>query len=254
MATSAKSKASSQKIQKSRKTAPRGTKIVKGPTANAPASSGQAIMKMRRTEAGYMKARNTRLAKIRGPLSETGGVKKLSRGYIRALGVSTYFGVAAGILDPQALRTQCGLRDEDFLVGIHGGFADFVRKMKPRDPLEELAIQQLLVNHARVLSLARKASRQTGPKMIKVLNEVCDGASNSFRRLMAALAEYRKPTRQQAVVAIEQANLQTNVAAQQIVQNLSRPDARGKNCERTRNQDDKNESFPKKLPANPEGS
>jgi hypothetical protein len=51
---------------------------------------------------------------------------------------------------------------------------------------------------------------------VRVINEACDRAANTFRRQMLALAEYRRPPRSDQFVAIRQANL----ANQQVVQNV----------------------------------
>ena len=116
---------------------------------------------------------------------------------------------------------------------INGGFgnavadllkstaADYVRdvlkRMDPRDPLEELLIVQCLWTHARVAHLTNLASRQTTAEGSKRLNDSACKASNTLRRHMLALAEYRRPPRAgDTFTAIKQAN----IAQQQVVQNV----------------------------------
>jgi hypothetical protein len=54
-----------------------------------------------------------------------------------------------------------------------------------------------------------------------VINEACGRAANTYRRLMLAIAEYRRPAGAEAPVAIRQAS----IAKQQVVQNVVIPKA-----------------------------
>jgi len=86
--------------------------------------------------------------------------------------------------------------------------------MKPRDPAEELLISQLVLTHTRVLHRTALASKQTFLEAIRIVNEYADRASNTYRRQMLALAEYRRPPRGgDSFTAIKQAN----IAQQQVV-------------------------------------
>jgi hypothetical protein len=93
------------------------------------------------------------------------------------------------------------LGDDEIAVVLHYAFAGFLSSMAPRDALEKLTLEQLLLNHLRVLQLSQQACAQSSPEMIKILNECTDRASGAFRRLMTAFSEYRKP-RPQPIVAI----------------------------------------------------
>lgn len=94
--------------------------------------------------------------------------------------------------------------------------ADLFERFRPRDPFEEMLIIQAIVTHARALHLNHLATRQERPVTLRTVNEYADRASNTFRRLMLALAEYRRPPRPAAsFTAIGQANL----AHQQVVVN-----------------------------------
>lgn len=90
-----------------------------------------------------------------------------------------------------------------------------LQSMQCRDPMEDMLVQQALWTHARVAKLTILAKDQTQLYEIRILHEACNKASNTYRRLMLALAEKRRPKRSDAFVAIKQANL----AQQQVVQN-----------------------------------
>ncbi len=93
---------------------------------------------------------------------------------------------------------------------------DVLARMAPRDPLEELLVIQAALAYARVLHLTEYANRQESLESLRTVNEYADRASNTYRRLMLALAEYRRPPRGgDSFTAIRQAN----IAGQQVVQN-----------------------------------
>jgi len=93
---------------------------------------------------------------------------------------------------------------------------DLVARMAPRDPAEEMLVAQLLFAHARVMHLTEMANRQEGIDSVRVVNEYADQASNTYRRLMLGLAEYRRPPRGGDTFAVVK---QTNIAGQQVIQN-----------------------------------
>ena len=98
--------------------------------------------------------------------------------------------------------------------------ADLFNRLAPRDPFEEMLIIQAIVTHARALHLNHLATRQDRPTTLRTVNEYADRASNTYRRLMLAFAEYRRPPRPPAnFTAIGQANL----AQQQVVVNNEKP-------------------------------
>ena len=104
-------------------------------------------------------------------------------------------------------------------------FIDVLREsLQPRDPFEELLNVQYAWTHARLGKLSIQAANQELTANVRVVNEACDRAANTSRRLMLALAEYRRPPRQDQFVAIKQAN----VAAQQVVQNHVEHRAKGR--------------------------
>ncbi len=93
---------------------------------------------------------------------------------------------------------------------------DLIERMAPRDPLEEMLVVQALMVHARVLHLTDLANQQEQLDSVRTVHEYADRASNTYRRLMLALAEYRKPPRAgHSFTAIKQAN----IAGQQVVMN-----------------------------------
>lgn len=91
-----------------------------------------------------------------------------------------------------------------------------IANMAPRDAAEEMLIAQLLFAHARVMRLTEMANRQTGVDAMRVVHEYADRASNTYRRLMLALAEYRRPPRAGDTFAVVK---QANIAGQQVIQN-----------------------------------
>lgn len=85
---------------------------------------------------------------------------------------------------------------------------DLIQRMAPRDPLEEMLVVQALMAHARVLHLTDLANRQTDLDSIRIMNEYAYKASNTFRRLMLALPEYRRSPRSgHTFTAIKHANI-----------------------------------------------
>lgn len=93
---------------------------------------------------------------------------------------------------------------------------DVLRRMKPRDPMEEMLITQALWTHARIAELTDLAVAQKRYESLQVLNDAIDRASNTFRRQMLALKEYRRPPKgSDSYTRIQQAN----IANQQVVQN-----------------------------------
>ena len=91
------------------------------------------------------------------------------------------------------------------------------------DPLEQMLVTQMLWTHARVMHLTAAANRQDGLKQIRTISEACDGASNTFRRLLLALTEYRNPRRNFTAIR------QLNAAAQQVVQQQNNAPAESEN-------------------------
>ena len=98
---------------------------------------------------------------------------------------------------------------------------ELVARMKPRDPLEDMLVMQCLWAHGRVAHLSMLANQQTSVETSQQVNDSADKASNTFRRLMLALVEYRRPPKLgDNFTAIKQAN----IANQQVVQNIDSPE------------------------------
>ncbi|MBX3322008.1 MAG: hypothetical protein KF757_03345 [Phycisphaeraceae bacterium] len=93
---------------------------------------------------------------------------------------------------------------------------DFFERMQPRDPAEELLVSQMLMAHARTVRLTMMATSASDLDHIRILNEHAERASNTYRRLMLTLTDYRRPAKQgDTITAIQQANF----ASQQVVLN-----------------------------------
>jgi hypothetical protein len=94
--------------------------------------------------------------------------------------------------------------------------ADVAARMNPRDPAEDMLVAQLVLTHARVLRLTEAALRQETIGAACRLHEYADRATNTYRRLLLGLAEYRRPARSgDTPPPIKQAN----IAGQQVVNN-----------------------------------
>lgn len=91
-----------------------------------------------------------------------------------------------------------------------------IEDMAPRDAAEEMLIAQLLFTHARVMRLSELANYQPDVHCLQIMHEYADRASNTYRRLMLALAEYRRPPRTGDTFAVVK---QANIAGQQVIQN-----------------------------------
>ncbi|MCH8153371.1 MAG: hypothetical protein IH830_13475 [Planctomycetes bacterium] len=132
--------------------------------------------------------------------------------------------VAAGLIYRQQLD---GIISDEVLNATAVEFAnDVCERMKPRDPLEEMLVMQCLWTHTRLAYLSKLANQQVRLEAVKVVHGCCDQASNTFRRLMLALAEYRRPPKGDSFLAIRQAN----VAQQQIVNNPKSEDSKAENA------------------------
>jgi hypothetical protein len=160
-------------------------------------------------------SRFSMIRQARASDAEPEGVKQFAKLLTGILGTCASAASAGKILDLSTIGSRFGLDMVATSLGVNNAFDEFVEVMAPRDSLEKLALEQLLLNHIRVLSLSQQACAQSSPEMVKILNEATDRASGAFRRLMSTFADYRKP-RQQQFVAIGQAN----VAGQQIVHNI----------------------------------
>lgn len=91
-----------------------------------------------------------------------------------------------------------------------------IADMAPRDPVEEMAITQLLLAHVRAMHLTSMTNQPLDLHTMRTIHEYADRASNTFRRLMLALAEYRRPPRTGDTFAVVK---QANIAHQQVIQN-----------------------------------
>ena len=102
--------------------------------------------------------------------------------------------------DDAVLAQRAGCPAEAFIAAMK-------ESVQPRDAVEETLLVQLAWTHARLGRLSRLAADQTATANVRVVNDACDRAANSFRRMMLALAEYRRPPQPRGFVAIKQANV-----------------------------------------------
>jgi hypothetical protein len=207
MAIHSRSKASSRKTQEPKKSTKSGSCRNPVPRLPAPRPRGREVLQ-------------SRADRKRSPFVESEEARLFSQSHAGILGVYAYDGICRGIVDPEILRIGCGLGQEELITGLTGVLPDFVASMNPRDALEKLALEQLMLHHARILALCRQASTNSNLDVVKVLNEACDAASNSFRRLMSAFRDHRQPPPSNTTI-IAQANL----SREQVVQNIVKQEA-----------------------------
>lgn len=123
-----------------------------------------------------------------------------------------YSASVTGAVFGSDLRKVVG--NEGAAAALAGPYAqDLIERFGPRDPVEEMMVSQMVVTHGRLLQLTSMAVNQTNLKWAQLMNDAADRASNTFRRLVLALADYRNPRRGNSFTAIGQ----QNVAGQQIV-------------------------------------
>lgn len=127
--------------------------------------------------------------------------------------------------------SQCmGMSGEHLEMAAPAAF-NFQQEMRPKDGLERLTLTQALLAHGRVAWLTKLATAQTNAHALGIIVEACERASGTFVRLMRALAEHRQPRSSSPNVSIAQ----TNVANQQVVQNVQKMEGQHKeNDEQTR--------------------
>jgi hypothetical protein len=99
-------------------------------------------------------------------------------------------------------------------------FFEAIREsVQPRDAIEEMLVVQMAWLHARIAKLSALAVDQRESNNARVVNDACDRAANTFRRMMLSLADYRRPAQPGSFVAIRHAN----VANQQVIANAQEP-------------------------------
>lgn len=182
-------------------------------TANPPAPTPRGALPA--PTGGMVEPEDRRLAAEREPGSDEQLAQYLDRGAVRdaaAVGVpghvlahmqAAYFRSSApGGLDTSRAHAIAQMRDA-------------VERMRPRDPVEEMLVHQLVLTHCRILHLSSKANFQEGCKQLATISQALEAAHNTYRRLAMALDELRRPRRTEVTVVKQQYNR----AEQQVVQN-----------------------------------
>jgi hypothetical protein len=114
------------------------------------------------------------------------------------------------------MQRQIGtLMDEKLSVGATDFITAIIESVKPRDLVERMLCVQMAWTHARLARLSVSAASQENIKSFAVVHQAADAATNTYRRLMQALADYRTPRRGEGFTAVKN---QYN-ANQQVVQN-----------------------------------
>lgn len=128
-----------------------------------------------------------------------------------------------------------------------------ITRMVPRDAAEEMLIAQMLFAHSRAMRLTELANKESDIEKIRILNEYADRASNTYRRLMLSLTQYRCPLRAgDSFTVVKQAN----IAGQQVIQNHEQSTKIATNeqgCQPDRSNAPGTTAFPAHLPADASG-
>lgn len=165
-------------------------------------------VEMKRTDP---RAANIPLSSLCDPREHESGRQELHGGIM----VGGLYGRMTRQLVEQTWGEDSGVAIETNATAVQRG-DDVLKAMKASDPLEEMLVAQALWTHARVARLNNLAITQTDRENLRIVNEAADRATNTFRRVMLALAEYRRPPRAgDSFTAIKQAN----IANQQVIQN-----------------------------------
>lgn len=124
--------------------------------------------------------------------------------------------IGAGVIANQ-IPSLLASGEETGVTSLADAFVSAVDdSIQPRDIVEQMLAVQMAWTHARLAKLTKLAVDQQLTCNVRVVNEACDRAANTFRRQMLALAEYRRPAQPSGFVAIKNAN----IANQQVVQNV----------------------------------
>ena len=83
---------------------------------------------------------------------------------------------------------------------------DIIKAMNPKDPMEQMLCEQLVLCHHRAAYLQGQAMRQKTLNCIRTMNELADRAMNAYRRSMLALQDYRAPRRPSQLIVAKQVN------------------------------------------------
>lgn len=142
----------------------------------------------------------------------------------RSAAKDVYFDRVAGAI--LSRQSQTFVKDTDGSDGARAFLAALRESVQPRDAVEEMLLLQMAWQHARLGRLSSIAGQQENRENLRVVNDACDRAANTFRRQVLALAEYRRPPRADAFFAIKQANL----ANQQVVQHVENQISNGGNA------------------------
>ena len=97
---------------------------------------------------------------------------------------------------PEEIRGQAG----------NAMMENVVQAVAPRDPLERMLVEQLVLCHQRVLALSALSGSRSCLKVGLPANAHCDKAMNSYRRGLLALKEYRSRRGTTPTVTVQQVN------------------------------------------------
>jgi hypothetical protein len=112
------------------------------------------------------------------------------------------------------------------MAEMYDSAVEQVKRMQPRDSVEEVLISQMLMTHSRMLYLERLAYTQTNQRWLELIHTQADRAANTFRRQMETLAKYRKPRRRRrsSFTTIRTAHIHAKQILTQPQQSAVQPD------------------------------
>jgi hypothetical protein len=120
------------------------------------------------------------------------------------------FGLVASA---NALASSSLASGREGAIEAMGYIVKVIAEVQPRDPMETMLAHQMIVTHARAMTLSRLSMAENEPTARRLFSEEYERASNLYRRQMLAFHEYRQPPRR-AFVSVRHAN----IAGQQLVQ------------------------------------
>ena len=154
------------------------------------------------------------------PPDPAGQRKALKNIFIDKVGANVFAG---------QMRPFVGYTEDDAGQSARDGAEAFVRAIKesvqPRDAVEEMLVLQMAWTHARLAVLSSVKSNQEAIGALRAINDACDRCAGTFRKLMLALSEHRRPA-QVGFVAIKQANVANQQVVQHVNQTIESPEFR----------------------------
>lgn len=85
-------------------------------------------------------------------------------------------------------------------------YKNLIEKTMPRDPLEQMLVEQMVWAHVRLQHLTYSAVMHSAPQLRLAQHEQANKTMNAYRRAMLAIRAYRSTPERSALVAVQQIN------------------------------------------------